>query len=78
MASQDQYAYLRSSREERVLIVLNRAGAAKPIQLDVDDLNMPDGTSLRPFSADSREVVAAKGKIIIEQPKEIEIYWARP
>jgi glycosidase len=75
-ASQDQYAYLRSSREERVLMVLNRAGAAKPIQLDVDDLGIPDGTTLKPFAADSREIAVVKGMVTIDQPKEIEIYWA--
>jgi hypothetical protein len=76
LVNQEQYAYLRSSPEERVLIVLNRAGSAKPMAIDVDDLVMPDDTRLRPFSGDSPDVVVSGGKATIEQPKEIQIYWA--
>jgi neopullulanase len=76
MIHQDQYAYLRSSPEERVLIVLNRAGSAKPIQIDVDDVDMPNGTRLIPFAADLPGAVVSGGKVTIEQPREIQIYWA--
>lgn len=77
LINQDQYAYLRTSQEERVLIVLNRAGSAKAIQIDVDDLGMPDGLRLKSFAADSPHAVVAGGKVAIEQPKEIQIFWAR-
>ena len=75
LINQDQYAYLRSSRDERVLVVLNRAGSAKAIQIEIDDLEMADGTRLKSFAADSPDAVVADGKITIEQPKEIQIYW---
>jgi glycosidase len=75
LINQDQYAYLRSSRDERVLVVLNRAGSAKAIQIEVDDLGMPDGMHLKSFAADSPDAVVAGEKITIEQPKEFQIYW---
>ena len=49
LVNQDQYAYLRTSPEEYVLVVLNRAGNAKPIQIDVDDLSLPEGLKFQPF-----------------------------
>jgi glycosidase len=76
LINQDQYAYLRTTPEERVLVVLNRAGSAKTISVDMDDLGMPDGTRLKSFAADSPDSVVAGGKVTIEQPKEIQIYWA--
>ena len=72
----DQYAYLRSSPEEQVLVVLNRAGSAKPMQIDVDDMAMPDGMRFKAYSADSPDAVVTGGKVTIEQPREIQIYWA--
>jgi glycosidase len=75
--NQDQYAYLRSSPEERVLVVLNRAGSAKAIEIDIDDLDMPNGTRLKSFAPDSPDAVVTNAKITIEQPKEIQIYWTK-
>ncbi len=50
LVNQDQYAYLRSSPEEDVLVVLNRAGRERPLQLDVDDLPLlKDGLRMRSF-----------------------------
>jgi neopullulanase len=74
LINQDQYAYLRTSRDEWVLVVLNRAGSAKAIPIEVDDLGMADGTHLKSFAADSPDTIVAGGKITIEQPKEIQIY----
>jgi len=71
----DQYAFARMLPEESVLVVLNRAGAAKPIELPVDDLNWPDGTRFAPFSAGQSDVVVSHGKISLAEPKEIGIYW---
>jgi glycosidase len=43
MVNKDQYAFLRTSPEERVLVVLNRAGSQRPIALDVSDLHLVEG-----------------------------------
>jgi neopullulanase len=77
LVNQDQYAYLRSSPEEHVLVVLNRAGSAKPIQIDVDDLPLADGLRLKPLAANAPEVVVSGGKLVIDQPKEIQVYSAQ-
>jgi glycosidase len=77
LVNQDQYAYLRSSPEEHVLVVLNRAGSAKPIQIDVDDLPLADGLRLKPLAANAPELVVSGGKVVIDQPKEIQIYSAQ-
>jgi glycosidase len=77
LVNKDQYAYLRSSPEEYVLVILNRAGAAKPVELDVDDVGLPDGLRLTSFSAGQPEAAVSKGKVVIPEPKEINIYWAR-
>ena len=77
LAGEPRSIRLRCERspEESVLVVLNRAGAAKPIELEVDDLNWPDGTRFAPFSAGQSDVVVSHGKISIAEPKEIGIYW---
>jgi neopullulanase len=77
LVNQDQYAYIRSSPEEHVLVVLNRAGNAKPIQIDVDDLQLADGLRFKPLAAGLPEVVVAGGKVVIDQPREIQIYSAQ-
>jgi glycosidase len=78
-ATADQYAYLRGGPEESVLVVLNRAGAAKPIEIELDDLlgdlGIRDGLRFRPWSA-GPELTVSAGKVTIVQPREIEIYWA--
>jgi glycosidase len=77
LVNQDQYAYLRTSAEEDVLVVLNRAGHEKAIQIDVDDLPLKDGLRLSPLAAGAREALVSNGKIVIEQPGEIQIYSAK-
>ena len=77
LVNQNQYVYLRSSPEEHVLVVLNRAGSAQPLSLAVEDLTIPDGTIFRSFSPESPDLTAAGGKLTIAQPGEIQIYWAR-
>jgi glycosidase len=92
MVTKDQYAYLRSTRneyarkdqydrlkrppEEYVLVILNRAGAAKPIELEVDDLHFAEGLRFKPFSPEPPDAVVTQGKLVISDPKEINIYWA--
>lgn len=73
----NQYAYLRSSPGEHVLVVLNRAGAAKPIEIRVDDLRLPEGLRFTPMSGGAAEIAVAGGKLNLEEPQEISIYWAR-
>jgi glycosidase len=70
LVNAEQYAYLRTSPEEYVLVVLNRAGSAKPIEIDVDDLSMPDGMKWTP------DLTVTKGKLIIREPKDVQPYWA--
>ncbi len=76
LVNQDQYAYLRSSPEEHVLVVLNRAGSAKPIAIDVDGLSLREGLRFQPFPAGSPDVAVSGGKLTIDQPKQIQIYRA--
>jgi hypothetical protein len=79
LATADQYAYLRSGPEESVLVLFNRAGAAKPIEIELDDLlgelAIRDGLRFRPWGA-GLELTVTTGKLVIAQPREIEIYWA--
>jgi glycosidase len=77
LTAKDQYGYLRSSPEEHVLILLNRAGAAKPVDIDVNDLRLPDGLQFKSFYAGQPEVTVSQGKIQIPAPKEINIYFAQ-
>jgi glycosidase len=76
LASQDQYGYLRSSPEEHVLVLLNRAGNAKPIEIEVDDLSLPEGLRFHSWAAGSPDVTVSSGRVVISQPKEIQLYWA--
>jgi glycosidase len=77
LVNQDQYAYLRTSAEEDVLVVLNRAGHEKPIQIDVDDLPLKDGLRLTPLATGAPAASVSNGKIVIEQPGEVQIYSAK-
>jgi len=76
LVNKDLYAYLRSSSEEHVLVVLNRAGAAKPLEIETDDLHLPDGLRFSPFVPGQTAIAAAQGKIVIPEPREINLYWA--
>jgi glycosidase len=76
LVSADQYAYLRSTAAEHVLVLLNRAGSAKPVELPVDDLPLPDGLRFRPFLAGRPEITVRGAKIVLPEPGQIEIYWA--
>jgi glycosidase len=71
LVNENQYAYVRTSPEERVLVVLNRAGKDKAIELDVDDLGWPEGMEFSPGLA------VHQGKVVIQSPEEINIYWSR-
>jgi glycosidase len=73
LVNADQYAFLRSSPEEHVLVVLNRS--AKPVELDVDDLPLADGLRLTSFDGGAGLSVAQR-KISVE-PKDIGIWWVK-
>jgi glycosidase len=74
--NKDQYVFLRGTPEERVLVALNRAGSAKPIEVEVDDLHLAEGLLFKPFSQGRPAVTVSQGKLVIQDPKEINIYWA--
>ncbi len=76
LVNKEQYAYLRNSPEEYVLVVLNRAGSDKPITVEVDDLRLPEGFHFKPFVTAQSTLTVTQGKITIPQPSEINLYWA--
>jgi neopullulanase len=76
IVNDNQYAYLRSSPEEHVLVVLNRAGSAKPLSIDVEDLPLPEGLRLKSSAAGAPDLAVSSGKVVIDQPKEVQLYWA--
>ena len=78
LVSQDRYAYIRSSPEEHVLVILNRAGSEKPIELKqlVDDAKLTEGMRFKFYTGDGAELVVTGGNIIIEKPVDVGIYWA--
>jgi hypothetical protein len=57
-----------------VLVLLNRAGSTQPVELAVDDLGMPAGLTWTSFTGP--EIATVTGKIRIEHPGEIGIWWA--
>ncbi len=73
LVNQDQYAILRSSPEEHVIVVLNRS--AKPLELDVDELPLPDGLKFASFDGASGITIAQR-KLAVE-PKDIGIWWVK-
>ena len=75
LVNQDQYAYLRNSPEEYVLVVLNRSGSGKPMEIEVDDFNLPEASQFRLF-AGVAPLEAAAGNLLVLEPKPIQIYWA--
>jgi glycosidase len=76
LVNRDQYAYLRRSSEDYVLVVLNREGSGKPIELDMSDLGLRDGLTFRAMSG-TEEVAVTGGRILLREPKDINIYWAK-
>jgi hypothetical protein len=76
LVARDQYAYLRSSPEENILVLLNRAGDTNSVALVVDDLALPEGLHFKSFPEGSADLVVTAGKLVINDPKEIEIYRA--
>jgi neopullulanase len=75
VVNKDQYAYLRSTKEEVVLVVLNRAGAGR-VELDVEDLGLRDGLRLAAFDGTGSVTVAGK-KVAIETAGPVGIWWGK-
>jgi neopullulanase len=76
LAARDRYAYLRSSPEEYVLVLLNRASNTNSVELAVDDLAVPEGLRFKSFPEGSPDLAVTGRKLVLQQPNEIEIYWA--
>lgn len=72
---QDRYAYLRSTPQEHVVILLNRGGSAT-VRLEAGDLPLPEGAIFQSWSSD-RMVPVRNGGIEIVNPGEIEILWTK-
>jgi neopullulanase len=77
LVNNDQYAFARSTPDEVVMVVLNRGGNGNPIQLEVDDLGWPDGLEFRALGGGPGTVVK-QGKVVIADPREVNVYWTRP
>ncbi|MCC7173635.1 MAG: cyclomaltodextrinase N-terminal domain-containing protein [Bryobacterales bacterium] len=76
LVNKEQYAYLRTSPEEHVLVVLDRAAGTEPLKLEVDDLPLPDGLQFRTFPDGSPGPAVKDGTLVLGQPGRIRIYWA--
>jgi glycosidase len=74
-ANKDQYAYVRTTNDEHVLIVLNRGG--KAVEIELKDLHAPDGMRLHSWMGGEADVTVAGGKVGIPEGQEIAIYWAK-
>jgi neopullulanase len=72
LVNKDQYVYLRSTAEERILVVLNRA--AKPIEFDVDDLRLPDGFRFQAMAPAQPSLTVAQRKLRIDTPAPVAVY----
>jgi neopullulanase len=77
LTARDRYAYLRSSPEEYVLVLLNRGSNTNDADLAVDDLAMPEGLRFKSFPEGATDLAVAAGKLVLREPNEIEIYWAK-
>ncbi len=67
----------RTSPEEDVLVVLNRAGSDTPIRIDVDDLPLKEGLRMSPMAAGAPDASVSGGRIVIDRPGEVQIYFAK-
>ncbi len=76
LSRRDQYAYLRTSPEEYVLVLLNRGGSTNAFTLPVEDLGLPEDLKFQSFPAGSPDLAISGGRVIIPAPRPIEIYWA--
>ena len=74
LVNQDQYVFLRTSPEERVLVVLNRAGSERPLDLDVSDLGLAERSR---FTGEGTELTVTRGRILLPQPPAVGIYSQR-
>ncbi|HEX2714053.1 MAG TPA: alpha-amylase family glycosyl hydrolase [Candidatus Acidoferrales bacterium] len=75
LVEDNRYAYLRSSGNDQVLVVLDRSGASRPVEIETDDLGIPDGARFRFLEGRKNDVVVSQGKLIITAPEIINILW---
>jgi glycosidase len=79
VATKDQYAYLRSSPEEHVLVVLNRDREKRAVELDVGDIPLRDGLRFRSWSEARPGIDVSGGRVRIDGFEPVGLYWcARP
>ncbi len=77
IVEKDRYAFLRSAPAEQVLIVLDRSGDSQPLELDVDDLGLPEGLRLRAWPEGAPDLVVAGAQLRLVERRPVGIWWAR-
>jgi hypothetical protein len=75
LVENDRYAYIRSTSEESVLVVLDR-GTGGALEIEVDDIPLRDGLRFRSFSEGGADVTVSGGKLQISNLDRINIYLA--
>jgi glycosidase len=75
LGNNDQYAFARSTPEERILVVLNRAGGGNPVELDVDDLGWPDGLQFSQFGG-GPAVTVHHGRVTFPDAQPFNLIWS--
>jgi glycosidase len=76
LVEKDRYAYMRSGPGEHVLVVLDRTGSGKVVELEVDDLGLREGLRFQSWQPERQEVVVSGGKLTIATVDGASLYWA--
>jgi glycosidase len=74
LVNNEQYAYMRSTAEESILVVLDRDAAKKPIRLETGDLHWNEGQLVPALAAGQPAIPIRKGELVIEKPEEVNVY----
>ena len=74
MVTNHQYAYVRSTPAESLLVVLNRDAEKRSIQLEIDDLHWPEGVLVPALAGGPPAIPIRNGTLRIVNPKEVNIY----
>jgi len=73
----DQYAYVRSTAGESILILLDRDAFKQPVKLELDDLHWREGQLVPALTPGQAIVPIRNGQVIIESPRDVNIYVMR-
>jgi glycosidase len=76
LVTDDQYAFVRSAPEERVVVLLNRNGDGGPVRLDVEDLNWPEGLQFSRVGGGAG-IAVNQGTLVIPVPQTVDLFWSR-